>query len=64
VRGFFAGDAFMAMVVCDGRDFDGTLSTVEFSFVGRPTYGKIACCCPEGDFSKRQGLKPHVCKPK
>jgi hypothetical protein len=25
VRGFFAGDAFMAMAVCDARDFDGTL---------------------------------------
>jgi hypothetical protein len=25
VRGFFAGDAYMALEVCDTRDFDGTL---------------------------------------
>jgi len=25
VRGFFAGDAFMAMELCDARDFDETL---------------------------------------
>ena len=25
VRGLFAGDAYMALEVCDTRDFDGTL---------------------------------------
>ena len=31
MRGFFAGDAFMAMEVGDARDFDGTLPNTSFT---------------------------------
>jgi hypothetical protein len=34
VRGFFAGDAFMAMEVCDARDFDGILRLEQTCFQG------------------------------
>ncbi len=43
VRGLFAGDAYMALEVCDTRDFDGTLSWPWPGIVSRVSVCYIRC---------------------
>jgi hypothetical protein len=40
VRGFFAGDAFMAIEACGARDFDGTLADWQWWY-GRELRGML-----------------------
>ena len=46
VRGLFAGDAYMALEVCDTGDFEGTLSVAHMPNSGRCAPPEIRMCHP------------------